>query len=738
MMKKRIISLILVLAIATLALAGCAYNYEKDDMSKYAEFDADAFVAWLLSGELEIEDGEFGWEEGDKNNPTSGRWLKVEDAIFTTLVGLADKTDKKTEGTPDKYDTYYYCYYVTAEIENEDGVAETRVFLNVGTTQTETKMNSSKPTSIQLGMSTLEGLDAKIQDAVKSFDLTDKAYKTNATGTTKKGDVVVVSYSKSCEYADGTKDEKPTEVKYETIVLTEDKVEEKDKMTFLSQLVGITAGSSAGKDFNNVKETVDGKEATVTYSGVKVHWIVDGAITVENNRPTANITVKDTTFTDEAKKDTEYTDMFGKKFKLYNEELTYHIFPVYYIDVISAYDAKVILETIIAEKISAGGTKTDDNGNETETEPTFKVFATDSGFVNGEKTANALVVELVKLYETLAEKEKALEDPEKKFEDAKTALTAAETALTTAKNKLADAEKALEEAGQEATDQQKQAVTDAKAVVEAAEEKKTDAETAKTEAETAYNTAKGEVDTAEANVDAKLDEILACTKTETVEGVETVKKISDEIVDEYRVQRYDALEATYKSTVKNSVALAFYEKARELIKFKTEGDKELLPEREVKRVYEELIDNLEYEFYEGTDETSKKSNVAVHGTFENYIKSEYKMTTSDVSAVYDKIMEEARAAVKELVILYTLKDACDADVTPSDEDVNSILGLSYLYQLVYGIVIEEEDARHVVLFNNIMNYFLEEVAEDDYAEDTVYGENKIQYKNIKYGFKTED
>ena len=43
-MKKRIISLILVVAMAFLALTGCAYNYAKDDMSKYATFKSQEFL----------------------------------------------------------------------------------------------------------------------------------------------------------------------------------------------------------------------------------------------------------------------------------------------------------------------------------------------------------------------------------------------------------------------------------------------------------------------------------------------------------------------------------------------------------------------------------------------------------------------------------------------------------------------------------------------------------------------
>ena len=101
-MKKRIISLILVVVMATLALSSCAYSYTKDDMSSYAKFDEEKFKKAIL--ELVVSDADFGVNE-------SVRLDKVEDAIFTTLAGQADKDDKKTEGVPAKYATYYYCYY---------------------------------------------------------------------------------------------------------------------------------------------------------------------------------------------------------------------------------------------------------------------------------------------------------------------------------------------------------------------------------------------------------------------------------------------------------------------------------------------------------------------------------------------------------------------------------------------------------------------------------------------------
>ena len=88
-MKKRIISLILVVVMSLLTLSGCAYSYEKDDMSKYATFDSEAFFKALTDGKITIADATFGTDE-------EGRWEKVADDIFTTLGKNAD-TDEKVD-----------------------------------------------------------------------------------------------------------------------------------------------------------------------------------------------------------------------------------------------------------------------------------------------------------------------------------------------------------------------------------------------------------------------------------------------------------------------------------------------------------------------------------------------------------------------------------------------------------------------------------------------------------------
>ena len=82
-MKKRIISLILVVATVFLTLTGCAYNYAKDDMSKYATLDYQKFYDALQA--LVITDGDFGTDK-------EGRDVKVQDAIAQAILKVTDTT----------------------------------------------------------------------------------------------------------------------------------------------------------------------------------------------------------------------------------------------------------------------------------------------------------------------------------------------------------------------------------------------------------------------------------------------------------------------------------------------------------------------------------------------------------------------------------------------------------------------------------------------------------------------
>ena len=118
-MKKRIISLLLVIVMVALTLTGCAFNFSKKNMAKYTE-DKDYLQLIkdaLLDFDIKITD-EFV-------NDENVREMKVFDAILSSLASKADTSVTKTEGKPGANDLVYYSYYITYTETAEDGTKTT-------------------------------------------------------------------------------------------------------------------------------------------------------------------------------------------------------------------------------------------------------------------------------------------------------------------------------------------------------------------------------------------------------------------------------------------------------------------------------------------------------------------------------------------------------------------------------------------------------------------------------------
>ena len=244
-MKKRIISLILVVAMAFLTLNGCAYNYAKDDMSKYATLDYQKFYDALQA--LVITDGDFGTNEED-------RAAKVQDAIAQAILKVTDTTEKVFAGNVEKYDALYFCYYATD--------AEGNVFY-------ASKMDETKPTNIQIGLTTLEGLNKAISAAIPAEDIANYIYSTSSANVVGKGDVISLSYTKTWKEGEETK----TETKSNTYFT----VGENNALAeaLIGKQVGVTL------DDIKVTETVDENEIECTYTDVKVESIVKDNSTIK-------------------------------------------------------------------------------------------------------------------------------------------------------------------------------------------------------------------------------------------------------------------------------------------------------------------------------------------------------------------------------------------------------------------------------------------------------------------------
>ena len=665
-MKKRIFSMILVVAMLVLTLAGCAYKYEKDDMSKYVSFNREAFAAALQA--LVVEDGTFGHDE-------AARQEKVKDAIISTLAGLADTTDKITDAVIGDNDILYYCYYVTGT--DKDG----NEFVGAAAS-----MKESSAVKLQLGLSTTEGLGKAIEAAINDYDLTDKAYSTttSSSSTVAAGDLVYVTYSK---VVDGTTttytNDKLVAVAPTGELEGEGESATNKATTFRESLVGMNP--TVKKD--EVVFTEDGAE--VTYKNITVNWIVKSGteVVVDDFTPTETTNVS-------AVGKTSNVDL-SKATKL-----VYHVYPVYFIDVIEYdsedYTATLILKDVIGSSLSAGEFEVKDDKGEVTTEATegtLPIFK-DNEFKAADGTVmHDVAKKLVELFE-------AFETAEQDYDDKKTAFDDLDADYTES----------------DASTEEKEAHASA--------------QTAMTEAETA-------MENAEKAVDDQIAILVACTKGETT-AEETIKA-------QYVDYRYESLETSYKNTMKQNVAKAIYAAALANMEWKMDGESPVLPKKALKNAYNSIMDSYEYEYYEGT--TSQESeetgesvsvpNYTLYESLEAFLRTKLGLaedaSKDDIKA---SVNAEAEAAVKDTVIVFLLKQEVEAiysteldvtkdDITEFEQSINYIL----LQYYSGATEVKDEYYKPALQLDKVINFLVE------IDEEAVAADKRVTFKNVKYDFE---
>lgn len=672
-MKKRIISLILVVALAVLTLVGCAYNYESADLTKFATFNTQKFLDAIQS--LKIKDADFGTDE-------SVRADKVNDAILTTLVGLAP-TDKLTEGVPEGYDTLYYCYYCTYE---KDG--QTYYLYMTG-------MQESKAIKLQPGLTTNTELNEKIIAAIKDgVDFDARVYKTSTSGKAEAGDIVVVTYQKS--YVDSDDKKITTNVTKQIITLPSTD----EDTTFADKLIGEAVGSTLFKDADPViSEDVDGTLRDVTYTNVKIDWVIDDGMNSSHSSEFAS--VNDITYGADDNK-TKEKDIFGKEHDLTGVELTYHIFPVYYIDVEEELTAELLLKKVFASSLRVTEDTNDDGEIASSEKATLEVFD-DAGYKNGDKTLPELIKKLIELHKDLSSKDSALSNAQSTLEEAKEAVESA------SKN------------GGTPTKEQTEAVKTAESAVASAE---------------------ADRNKAEAAVDDQIQKILGAVKKDG-------EDIAQVIVSQYWDLRYEGLENSYKNSIKNSLAKEIYAIAQKCITFnKDENGRETLPTQAVNEAYKRILNNYKYTFYEGNYKATGSSTgvtgstgttvsnyKAYSGDFNRYLKEAVGLSATDsMQKAYDIIGAEAEASVKDVILVYMLADVCneglDGSVNVTGEDISKFKSsINYLLIVYQGQQVEESDYRPALQLNNVLNFLLEEKDVQD---------NKVQYVRVSYTFEESE
>ena len=414
-MKRRIISSVLVVVMLVLSLASCAYNYAKDYES-CVTFDKAAFEAAMKT--LTVEDGEFTADEETRKQ-------RVLDAIYADLAADVDKTAKMTEGTVNKYDMLYYCYYITYTEGEGEEAKEVTVYA--------ASMKESSAVSFQLGLSKASDLQKKIAEAILGNgeegsgygDFKDNAYSTTTSSSTevKEGDVIVVTYK-------ATTNEKSTTYTNIKLVAKDDPEANGIHNEVAKAFLGTGVEGDANKDpakITKALESFKSADETTTYTGAVVNWVI------KSGKEAALVT--DTTYTTT----TTVTDVEGVSRDLKNKELTYHVYPVYYLEV-EDYTAEIVIESLLSSVSTSS----------------LKCF----------KDAE----DVIKAYNDAVS---ALDTAETELDEAEDAVTAAQKAVTTAEGKVAEGANKDEDAN----------VINAKKALDAAKATRDTKKTAKEDAE---------------------------------------------------------------------------------------------------------------------------------------------------------------------------------------------------------------------------------------------------------------
>lgn len=717
-MKKRIISLILVVVMAVLTLASCAYSYADDDMTQYATFDKAAFAAAIK--EFDIEDADFTEDE-------ETRAKKVLDKIYTTLAGKADKEDHKTEGAPGVNDTFYYCYYVTAVIDEVE-----YIFM----TENMKVEEASKMDSFQLGLNFYDNdLTEKLVEAFKNFTFDESTIYEQVTDKDTEiadGTIVYISYERVYDKTndDGTEVSVTETASAHRVTLDANNPFHK-LLIEKKPTIGTTVSGSI-----EVKEEDYGTndlydETRGTYSKIKVEWVEKG---------TEQKVVLDTTYDKATNKPTTIYTGSSKNKDLKDVELSYHIYPVFYVET-PEFNAETIINDVYGDTITVSSLATILFGTEyTEEEDEEAIdallakykFKKDGEEIGFEDFVTALDNAMTKY----GDADEALEKAKDDYESAVEKKEEADKALADAQADEAAAKEASEAAPEDA--ELKKKYDDAKAATQAAQAKVTAAEsTLKNEKEEYEGKEEdagkggkiGDFNKAKEERDTLVTELLTVVgKGAEGEGEDAVKGAA-KIVEGYKTNvTYKNLESTYNNDVKKKVATYVYDQLKKYAKVTS------YPEKAVDEAYDYLIENYKYMFYENKTVTgssvssSSDSNYKKYnGSFETFlveyaVPEDLDVKVSNYDEACAAIKAEAERHVSELIVVYIASQAYDIILSDDEFEALAEEDSNYLY---YAESYGENTFRSAYQFNKLLDTLLDPTEEDGKVSYTGTHVNKV-------------
>ena len=330
-MKKRILALALVLVTFVTVLTGCAYRYDKKDMSQYVTV-ADDYKGLLdFLNTITIEGDDFGpYIEG--NTVRNDKVLEKIDETLAGKITTGDDKKLKEDAVYGLRQQIFYAFYCTTEggkkifeTKNMDGAKLAKFLSN------PTYKNGDATEELALDSDLLKAIFA----AIKDKKVTEYAYESKTTGDLKEGDTVFVTYKYTY-----VKDGKNVTVESEYLPLVVPAAAEDAEGAGATRIEHLLVGKKVTDKIEKVKFTdKDLGECSVT--SMTVHFKVEAGKEIE-------VEFKATA----AKTYTNAADAKGDKISVKKDDvITYHVYPAYAYAV-EAFDATAIIKTIYGNTIS--------------------------------------------------------------------------------------------------------------------------------------------------------------------------------------------------------------------------------------------------------------------------------------------------------------------------------------------------------------------------------------------------
>lgn len=730
-MKKRIVALVLATVMLALTLVSCGggFNPVNENLDQYATFDLAGFKDALTK--IEVEDGDFTTDE-------TVRAKKVAESIYNAIAdayikGVSDD-DKLKEGALDANDVLYFCYYATYT----DGDGIEYIFETSSMKEsTITASSTSADHVIRLGSVDEDNEFMKLlAAAIGSASVDGKIYKTNATKNTsvKSGDKIVVSYNR--EYTVQGAEEGSTETFKETVLF-----ETMDLVSGSSALVDLLLSSKADvKVGNDVKVTTgEGENAaakttfevkegdiTYTYSNFGIEWIVETV-----GAPIAEFTYKP--FDKETKVEPDGLHVNGTKIDLNGKDLTYHVYPVYYLDAPET-DAAAIVKYVLGDKITVDSLE----------------ILGDETYKNGTATIADMIDVLNDIYDELFDENS--EDPiiknlynlKKAFDDAEDEFDDADDPSTELEDKLDKAEKAYEDALDKAVDDQI-------AKILAATSTKTDAKVLSEAVVDEYE--KDQYHTLKENYDKAIVESVGKEVYALFEKYVKINSYPEELVTEFRDHLYEEYEYKFYKDKYDSKTSNYKKYGGDFNKYMLEatgatkdykGDIEAALIAEAKEAIDPIIRIYVIAKALEAEASDKMVSFVEKDIAQGAYNSFYQNDDDKTEEENKKLKDEADKTAKENAD-DALADAAEFIITDGVfEDYKNELGKSVYetWKKEYG----ERNIRTALQFNKLFYYLTNadyKIADDgDHVEilykDNGSGERVLSFRNLTYSIKDKD